>query len=134
MAKMQGSCLCGAVTYEVTGDPMFVGYCHCSRCRRFTGAAAEAAIGVPTAQVTVTQGRDNIEVYRPEGWATRAFCRTCGSSLFSYQWPAGPVTVVSMGTLDGDPGVRPQMHIQVAHKAPWDEITDDLPQHAEMPG
>lgn len=132
MADMTGACLCGAVKYEITGEPMFSAYCHCTRCRRFTGAAAEAAIGVAPDQLTVTQGKDNITRFDPEGWASREFCTTCGSSLFSY--PPMPLTVVAMGTLDADQGTRPMMHIQVAHKASWHEITDDLPQHAEMPG
>ncbi len=134
MADMQGSCLCGAVKYELTGDPMMSGYCHCTRCRRFTGAAAEAALVMPEDSLTVTQGQDQLQEYRSEGFATRVFCKTCGSSLFSHLAPMMPATVITMGTLDGEPVVKPMMHIQVAHMASWHTITDDLPQHAEMPG
>ena len=131
---MNGSCLCGAVTYEVTGDPMMTGYCHCSRCRRATGAGAAAVAIVATDTVTVTAGQDQIETFRPEGWANRSFCKTCGSTLFAVQWPDGPMTAVPLGGLDGDPGVVPQMHIHVASKADWNEITDGLKQFPELPG
>lgn len=128
-----GSCLCGAVKYEVSGDPVFTGFCHCGRCRRWSGAAAEPAMGMPSDGVKVTQGQDNISRFEREGWASREFCKTCGSSLFSHPAMPTPVTVVSMGTLDGDPGVKPMMHINVANMAPWDVITDDLVQFQEMP-
>lgn len=134
MANLHGSCLCGTVKYEIQGDPMMVAYCHCSRCQKFTGAAAEPAMLVPADLVKVTAGQDNLTRFEPEGFVHREFCKTCGSSLFSHlTLPAGAVTVVTLGTIDGDPGVRPMMHIHVASKAPWDEIADDLPQIAEVP-
>jgi hypothetical protein len=54
----------------------------------------------------------------------------CGSSLFGGQWPGGDEITVRLGSVDGDPGIRPQFHTFVAPKAPWDEILDDLPQYA----
>ena len=133
MADNTGSCLCGTVTYEFAGDPMMTGYCHCSRCRRMTGAAAEPAFLIPTSQLNVKSGKDNVQVYESDGFVNRSFCKTCGSTMFSYQWPDGPLTAISMGSLDGDPGFAPRVHIHVASKAAWHEITDDLPQFAALP-
>lgn len=129
-----GGCLCGTVRYEV-GEAMMAAYCHCSRCRRITGSNAIAGMLMQTDQVKVTQGDDNIGIYKEAGFGNRAFCTTCGSTLFGYQWPDGAMTVVSLGTIDPDnePPVAPSMHIHVASKADWDSITDALPQVAGDP-
>jgi len=129
-----GKCLCGAVTYEIKGDPMMVVNCHCQRCRRMTGSSFESAMILPTDQIDVKSGKDNVQTYREEGFANRNFCKTCGSTLFAYQWPDGPMTVVPLGTLDDGAQFKPAMHINVAFKAPWHEITDELPQMEGMPG
>ena len=70
-------------------------------------------------------GEELISVYRTEGKTARAFCSVCGSSLFGGHWPDGPEVSVRLGSLDGDPGIRPQYHSFVASKAAWDEIPDD---------
>jgi len=62
----------------------------------------------------------------------KAFCKVCGSSLFGYIWPEGDQIGVRLGSLDGDPGIRPQFHTFVASKAPWEELPDDgLPRYDE---
>jgi hypothetical protein len=134
MAPIKGHCLCGAVAYEIRGNPGMSFHCHCSRCRRFTGSAFAALLVIDGDQLTVTQGRDQIQTYREAGYVNRSFCKVCGSSLFGLQWPDGPGTVVTMGTIDGDPGIRPSLHINVEFKAPWEEIRDDLPQVPRFPG
>jgi hypothetical protein len=63
--------------------------------------------------------------------AVKAFCLNCGSSLFGGDWPDGPQVSIRMGAFDDDPGIRPQFHTFVADRAPWDTITDDLPQYPE---
>ena len=79
------------------------------------------------------QGAELVRNYVTESHAAKAFCKTCGSSLFGGTWPDGPEVSIRFGTLDGDPGIRPQVRTFVADKAPWDEILDDLPRHAGMP-
>ena len=134
MAKMTGRCLCGAVAYEVSGEPEAAFYCHCGRCRRWTGSIVAALMVIQNDQLTVIKGRDHIQTYREEGHVNRSFCKTCGSSLFGFQWPDGPGTVIPMGTIEGDSVVRPTMHINVTFKAPWHEISDELQQIAGPPG
>ena len=63
--------------------------------------------------------------------AVKAFCVNCGSSLFGGDWPDGPQVSIRMGAFDDDPGIRPQFHTFVDDRAPWDEITDKLPQSRE---
>jgi hypothetical protein len=62
----------------------------------------------------------------------KAFCSVCGSSLFGAEWPEGEEVAIRLGSLDGEPGIRPQFHTFVASRAPWDEIPDDgLPRFDE---
>lgn len=124
-----GGCLCGGVRYEVHGAFLRASHCHCSRCRRHSGAAMSTQGRVRREDFRLLSGADLVRVYRPEGGAVKAFCSVCGSSLFGGTWPDGPEVSIRFGTLDGDPGIRPQCHTFVGSKAPWDEILDDLPQH-----
>ncbi|MGH7558788.1 MAG: GFA family protein [Gemmatimonadota bacterium] len=127
---VEGGCLCGAVRYELTGPFLRAGHCHCSRCRRHSGAAVCTQGRVRREDFRLITGEKSLRVYRPaEGAAVKAFCVRCGSSLFGGTWPEGPEVSIRLGSVDGDPGIRPQYHTFVDSKAPWDEITDDLPQH-----
>src|SRR5205809_690464 len=63
--------------------------------------------------------------------AVKAFCINCGSSLFGGDWPDGLQVSIRMGAFDDDPGIRPQFHTFVDDRAPWDTITDNLPQYSE---
>jgi hypothetical protein len=77
------------------------------------------------------QGEDLIRVYGKGEGAVKAFCTTCGSSLFGGDWPEGDQVSIRMGAFDDDPGIRPQFHTFVSDRAAWDEIADGLPQYPE---
>ena len=124
-----GGCLCGGVRYEVRGSFLRAGHCHCSRCRRHSGAAVCTQGRVKRQDFRLLSGEDLIRSFTPEGGAVKAFCSVCGSSLFGGTWPEGRDVSIRLGSVDGDPGIRPQDHTYVASKAPWDEIFDDLPQY-----
>ena len=125
-----GGCLCGAVRYEITGPFLRAGHCHCSRCRKHSGAAVCTQARVRAEDFRLLSGEESLRVYRPaEGAAVKAFCVRCGSSLFGGTWPEGPEVSIRLGSVDGDPGIRPEYHTFVESRAPWDEITDDLPQY-----
>jgi hypothetical protein len=81
------------------------------------------------------QGGELIEVFRPpDGGMVKAFCRVCGSSLFGGTWPEGEEVSVRLGTLDEDPGIRPQYHSFAADAPPWLPIAEDgLPRFAGPP-
>ncbi len=129
-----GSCLCGAVAYEATGEPMFMQSCHCQRCRRSRGAAHGTNIFYRAPQFSWTRGQELIAEYKlPEArFYAVAFCRQCGGALPKVSSERG-VAVIPAGSLDTDPPMRAQRHIFTNYKAPWFEITDALPQFAEGP-
>lgn len=128
MKTVQGSCLCGDVAFEITGTPIRVLHCHCSRCRKARGAAASANLAVAIDGFRFVRGTELLASYKvPEAkYFTHTFCRACGSSMPRVDEARG-IVVVPMGSLDEDPGVRPQGHIFVDSKAPWHETHDDLP-------
>ena len=134
MAVVRGSCLCGGIAFEMLGTPKGVTYCHCSRCRktRGTGSATNLLTGLD--QVKYVRGTDLLTTYKvPEAkHFTHVFCRVCGSSMPRFDEGRG-FAIVPMGAFDDDPGIRPGRHIWVDSKAPWDEITDDLPRFPGPP-
>lgn len=129
--KQTGSCLCGGVRYEIDGPLADVLNCHCSMCRKLHAAAFRTRAKVRSTDWTTVSGQALIKFYESSRGEHKGFCSNCGSSLYT-RFDAHPeVLGFPLGTLDTDPGVRPQRHIFVQSKAPWFEITDDLPQHAE---
>jgi hypothetical protein len=132
--KTLGSCLCGEVAYEMTGKPVVMYQCHCTRCRRLRASAHGANLFYKLDDFRWTRGQENVVDYQlPE--AARfgsAFCGKCGGATPRVS-PAGGVVLVPAGPLDTDPGMRPLAHIFVESKAPWFEITDSIPQFAGMP-
>ncbi|HZT92283.1 MAG TPA: GFA family protein [Gaiellaceae bacterium] len=128
---LRGGCLCGGVRYELTEPLVAASYCHCTRCQRRTGTAASANGSVPPGALRVTQGEELVREWQPEdGWA-KCFCSVCGSALWSRN-PESGAYGVRLGTLDDDPGIRPQFRQFVAYAAQWEPIPDDgLPRYDE---
>lgn len=131
-ARLSGACQCGAVRYEVDDAFDYAMNCHCSVCRRATGSAFKPMGGIRIAQFEVVSGQGNVAKFGSED-ASDHFCDTCGSLLYSVV-RNGEWVHVTYGTLADAPSRRPEMHIFVGSKAPWFEITDDLPQHDTYPG
>jgi hypothetical protein len=123
-----GGCLCDGVRYEVEPPFLRANHCHCSRCRKHSGAAVCTQARVPKERFRLVRGAELIRIYGKGQGAVKAFCATCGSSLFGGDWPDGDQVSIRMGSIDGDPGIRPMCHTYVDSRAPWDEIADDLPQ------
>jgi hypothetical protein len=128
---VRGSCLCGGVRFEVTPPFIRANHCHCSRCRKHSGTAVCTQARVWREQFRLLCGEDLIRVYSKGEGAVKAFCTTCGSSLFGGDWPEGAQVSIRMGSFDDDPGIRPQFHTFVDSRAPWDEIADELPQYPD---
>ncbi len=123
-----GSCLCGAVKFEVTGPLPPPTACHCSHCRKHSGHF-EASTDVPRSAVTI-HGSDKLTWYRSSEKARRGFCSTCGSSLFwdpiEKDW-----TGIAMGAFDTPTETKVVKHIFVADKGDYYEIGDGLPQNQQ---
>ena len=128
---VSGSCLCGAVNYEITGSFGGAGHCHCPMCRKSHGAAFVTWAFVTPDQFRWTSGTEFVEGYASSPGRERCFGRKCGSPLVATH--SGKVTEVVLGTVNGDPGVRPSEHIFTGSKACWYEIADALPQFEEWP-
>ncbi len=122
-----GKCLCGAVQYQVEDAFVYALNCHCSNCRRATGAAFKSFAGIERAKLAVTQGLDKLHRFGGE-LAHDVHCKQCGSLLYSVV-NGGAFVHVTLGTLVDCPSIRPTAHIFVGSKAPWFTITDTLPQH-----
>jgi hypothetical protein len=131
---LSGSCLCGGVQFEITAPFRRANLCHCSRCRKHSGAGALAQGRVPHSGFRLLAGEDLLRVYRPPGGMAKAFCTVCGASLFGGTWPDGPEVSIRLGALDGDPGIAPQYHSYADDAAPWDTLpADGLPRYPGAP-
>lgn len=130
---LRGSCLCGAVQYEVEGSPMWMGHCHCAHCRKQHGSAFSTYAGWPSERFRFLSGQDRVKGYASSPGIARQFCEVCGSSLFFASEGNTAGVSIALGTLEGDPGMRAQMHIFVASKVPWYDIQDGLPQFDAYP-
>lgn len=130
----QGSCLCGATAYEISGAPVRMYYCHCSRCRQGRGAAHATNVFFKADGFKWTRGADLVADYPVPGaqFFAVAFCARCGSSVPRVSLERGVVNVPA-GSLDTEPGMEPMAHIYVESKASWETISGNLPQFAEMP-
>jgi hypothetical protein len=126
--KVGGSCLCGAVSFEVLLPFDRFVHCHCSRCRKATGAAHSSDAVVKPAAFRWTSGEVNVVRYdlpTARSFAT-CFCRICGSHLPHFT-RSGREVIIPAGTFDDDPGVAPSAHECWSSKAPWYHIDPDAP-------
>ncbi len=124
----KGSCLCGAVTFEVEGDLPPPDACHCSQCRKQSGHYF-ASTDIARSALTI-HGAEKVTWFRSSEKVRRGFCSVCGSTLF---WD--PIrrdsTGVAMGAFDTPTGTRLGIHIFVADKGDYYDIADGLPQNAQ---
>jgi len=133
-AKVFGSCLCGEVAYQFVGPIKVFQYCHCSRCRKFTGSAHASNILVDPVQFSWLRGMESVgrfELPEARHFAT-SFCKKCGSSL-PWLTKSGKAVVVPAGTLDSDPQKKPVHNIFYADKAPWFEEVSTIKKYEALP-
>jgi len=126
--KQRGSCLCGAVTFEIEGAYEHFLYCHCSRCRKATGTAHAANIVTEPARFRFTKGEENVSRFdlpAARSFST-AFCRKCGAPM-PHRTRSGKRVIVPAGSLDDEPGGKPAAHAYWASRAQWFEIDPTLP-------
>lgn len=132
LGALQGQCSCGHVRFTVENTFEYAFFCHCSRCRIRTGSAFAAIAGIGIDKVQVTAGSDDllIEGECSDGYGAR--CSRCYVFLFAAVRERQYMHV-SLGVLEGSPNRLPDHHIYVGSKAPWFQITDELPQYDELP-
>jgi hypothetical protein len=124
--QFAGSCLCGAVSFTVTGPLPSPTACHCTKCRKHSGHF-EASTDVSRVAVSV-QGGQHLTWYHSSEKVRRGFCSTCGSSLFwdpiHRDWIG-----IAMGAFDQPTNTKLKMHIFVKDKGDYYDLTDGLPQN-----
>ncbi len=126
-----GRCLCGAVAFETTGDPLWVANCHCSDCRRASGGPMVTYAGFADDAVAFTRGEP--KSYASSPGVVRQFCQDCGTSLTyrSERWP-GEIHVL-VAAFDEPAAFSPEGHVYTAEQVPWLSFDDGLPRHNTVP-
>lgn len=127
---LTGSCLCGAVKYQLTAESPTLYLCHCSRCRKASGSAFNAVMPIKASDLAILQGQEQIKVFAYQG-VNRHFCGQCGSPLFSTRDHDPDHYRLRVGGLDSAITPQQKIHIFVHSKANWDEICDNNPTFAE---
>ncbi len=130
--QITGGCFCGQVRYQISGELVRGRACHCSRCRKAFNGASSAYAEVATGSIfSWLDGEALIRQYKTgERWGM-VFCSVCGSTLCGVH--DDEVHGVTLGCVDGDPGVEIEQHIFVGSRAPWDHIGGDAVQFEEHP-
>lgn len=125
---LSGSCLCGSVAYEIRGESLQFNHCHCERCRKASGTGHATNIIMKPVSVRWTAGENLLKRYKvpeAERFAT-VFCSVCGS-LMPRLAPDDSIAVVPAGSLDKDPGIRPERRIFQGSRVEWSCEANDLP-------
>jgi hypothetical protein len=130
---IKGSCLCGAVRFELTSAILSMGNCHCEMCRKQHGTAFSTYCQVLKSGLRIREGESHVQRYASSDFAERSFCANCGTKLTFTIHDLPDRIWVSAGALDDDPGLVPEYHIFVGSKAPWYEISDEIPQYEGYP-
>lgn len=133
MSKISGRCLCEAIVYEIEGELGPIFNCHCSKCRRWHGAAFRTRASIKMSQFKWVAGEQLLSRFKSSDNVTKTFCSVCGSNLASFYESDPDLVGIPLGGLEQDPGSRPIAHIFVGSKAPWFDISDGLPQYEAWP-
>ena len=126
----RGSCFCGAVEFQVKGDPAAAGYCHCDSCRRWSAGPINAFTLWPPSAVAVTRGSDQVATYSKTPRSERKWCKTCGGHLFTAH-PAWNLVDVYAATIPDYP-FKPGVHVNYQETVL--RIRDGLPKMKDLPG
>lgn len=131
--KYSGSCLCGAIHYEISGDFEEFYLCHCASCRKDTGSAHAANLFSSTAVLKWLKGEADVRTYdHNNSGHIKSFCSVCGSALPNLQMN-GNLLVVPAGSLDTDIEIVPSGHIYIQEKANWDCNLENVPRYDSLP-
>jgi len=122
-----GGCLCGAIRFVATGEPLWAAHCHCQSCRRSTGAPFATFVGFPPDQVAFTA--DTPATYASSPGVRRSFCRNCGTPI-AYEADRFPDEIhLYVCILDDPAAVTPTEHVHAGEQLSWLHLADGLPRY-----
>ena len=124
----EGGCFCGALRFRAEVRPIDAGYCHCTVCRRTTGAPVLAWASFPVDAFSYTKG--HATSYQSSSWGHREFCNHCGTQICFRETEAAKTVDVNLGCMDDPSAHPPQNHIYAQDRIPWFDTADDLPRFA----
>jgi hypothetical protein len=135
VALRTGGCLCGAIRYESSGEPVFALQCHCRDCQRQSGSAYVAAVRVPAAEFRITKGTPKRYIAKADSGneITRVFCPDCGSPLYVQVSTRPDLIGIRVASFDDPSWFRPEADIFVKSAQPWDYMNPDLPKYPAYP-
>ena len=125
-----GSCLCGKVTYEISGQVGDIVHCHCVTCRKAHGAAFSSVAAVQDADF-ILSGGEHLNSFESSKGKRRYFCSNCGTQVYAKRDNTQHI-ILRLGSLDDDPHSRETKHIWVSEKASWYAIHNDLPEFSDF--
>jgi hypothetical protein len=127
---LNGGCYCGWIRYEAAGTPFDQTICHCSICRRTTGAPMVAWFSLRKSEYKVSSGHPALFNSTPQG--VRSFCPRCGTQL-TFEHESLPDEIdITTSSLDEPERVPPADHTRTSSKLAWIHLGDGLPQHREQ--
>ena len=129
---MQGKCLCGGVSFSLSGELPNLYQCHCSLCRKVTGSSANAAFRVERVQLSWNSGEELIQEYQSASGFKSHFCSRCGSPLPNLT-DEDSAWWIPVGLLEGDEELQVAAHVFVGSRACWDVIATSAEHFDEMP-
>lgn len=135
MAKIEGSCLCGAVQYVSAAEPVLTALCHCTHCQKQSGGAFSVNVGIPKGSLTFTAGKP--QVFHDTGSSGqpvyRHFCGTCGSPIFSDVVATAQLDWLKAGTLNDTSWIQPALNLWCESAQSWVVYPEGVPQFPQNP-
>jgi len=126
MVMLHGSCLCGAVRFEIPSEAVERGaFCHCATCKRLSGGVGTANASARTQAISITAGSDLLTTYQPAEGSKKTFCSVCGSNLFGAGWPESERSSVRLPAIETPFDNRPRRHIYTRSVASWESLPED---------
>ena len=132
--EITGGCLCGAVRYDYSSEPLVSGNCHCRSCQKVSGGGGTSAIGVHADALTITgEVKYFTDKANSGGVTSRGFCPECGSRLFGTSFNMPGLVSIMAGSMDDPSLYKPTMNVFVASAQPWSPMDPNLPKLDGMP-
>jgi len=126
-ARVDGACLCGAISFHIELPTSACVHCHCTMCQRNHGAGYVTWIALPTVRLTFDSGEDELVRYESSSHGSRSFCGRCGTSLFCVSTHRPEEVDIPLANLKSAIDRKPELHIFFDDRADWLLVDDGLP-------